>query len=382
MHRKIILFIVMLALVVPATANASISGSANASVSANANKSMSASSSTSTSTSTNAEISPSFEWTAGKPADGKVILTMRGKSIKDLYAFEARFTFDPGYLDLVEAKASMEGFSVSPIVNQNEITFAHTKIGNVNGESGDMIIGTLTFKLKKQGNSTVRWESLKALDHNLSNQTYTIGKSVTVDAKLLPRKVFLDLEGHWAKEDIELLASKGIIEGMDDEHFVPEARITRAQFAALIARALDLKAGGTARSPFTDVAQGSWYEDAVNSAYSVAIIQGKTNISFAPAAPITREEMAVMLMRAKLHSSGATSASVSVSVEKQPTTIVLEFHDIGSISDWAMKDVELAVRLGIMNGRADTKFVPQGLATRAEAAVVLKRLLAGLTTSL
>ncbi|MBP1995156.1 S-layer homology domain-containing protein [Paenibacillus eucommiae] len=373
MHRKIILFIVMLALgvpvplLVPATANANISGSTNASVSTNV--------------SANAEVAPSFEWTAGKPADGKVILTMRGKSIKDLYAFEAGFTFDPGYLELVEAKASMEGFSVSPIVNQNEITFAHTKIGNVNGESGDMIIGTLTFKLKKQGNSTVRWESIKALDHNLSNQMYTIGKSVTVDAKLLPRKVFLDLEGHWAKDDIELLASKGIIEGMDEEHFVPEARITRAQFAALIARALDLKAGGTARSPFTDVAQGSWYEDAVNSAYSAGIIQGKTNISFAPAAPITREEMAVMLMRAKLHASGATSASasasasVSVSVEKLPTTIVLEFHDIGSISDWAMKDVDLAVRLGIMNGRADASFVPQGLATRAEAAVVLKRLL-------
>ncbi|RAV11486.1 S-layer homology domain-containing protein [Paenibacillus contaminans] len=353
MYRKLILFIIMLALGMSATANANISGNTNANASWSASE----------------EMAPSFEWMADEPADGKVILTMRGKSIKDLYAFEARFTFEPGYLELVEAEANMEGFSVSPIVKQNEITIAHTKIGNVNGESGDMVIGTLTFKLKKQGNSTVRWEAIKALDHNLSDQTYKVGKSVTVDAKRLPKKGFLDLIGHWAKEDIELLASKGIIEGMDNEHFMPEAPITRAQFAALIVRALELKTGGAARSPFTDVAQDSWYEDAVNSAYSARIIQGKTNVSFAPADPITREELAVLLMRAKQFALGATST------EKLPP-VELEFHDIDSISDWAMEDVELVVRSGIMNGRTDASFVPQGLTTRAEAAVVLKRLLA------
>ncbi|MBP1990823.1 S-layer homology domain-containing protein [Paenibacillus eucommiae] len=317
-----------------------------------------------------AETASSFLLTANKPVGGKIIVTMSGKNIKDLYGYEVRFTFDPDQLELVEAKSSLDGFSVSPIIKKNEIIIAHTKIGNVTGESGDIIIGTLTFKTKKSGTSSLKWESIKAVDHNLSHQTYSVGQSISVSVASV-KQGFIDLEGHWAKADIELLASKGIIEGMDEDHFVPEAHVTRAQFAAMISRALKLKVA-TKQSPFTDVASASWYKDVVNNAYSAGIIQGITGTSFVPERDITREEMAVMIVRATTYASGS-------SVGENSNVAVVTFADSEAISIWARDGIQTAVRLGIINGRTEDKFVPHGQATRAEAATVIKRLLSALS---
>ncbi|RED52781.1 S-layer homology domain-containing protein [Cohnella phaseoli] len=314
---------------------------------------------------TYAEQAPSFQIAAHKLADGKVIVKMNGNKMKDLYGYEARFTFDPERVELVETASSLDGFSVSPIIKNNEIIIAHTKIGNVSGEYGDIPIGSLTFKMKNHGTSVVRWESMKVVDHNLSNQTFSIGKSITV------AKFFVDLEGHWAKTDIELLASKNIVKGMDEDHYAPDAQVTRAQFVALIARALNLKASSK-QSPFTDVAPGSWYEKELKSAYSTGIIRGITETSFAPGKKITREEMAVMIVRARNYASDSALRDLA------DADSVMTFADSENISEWAKKEIQLAVGLGIMNGRTKIRFVPQDQATRAEAATVIRRLLTSL----
>ncbi|MBP1989835.1 S-layer homology domain-containing protein [Paenibacillus eucommiae] len=319
-------------------------------------------------TAAKAEAAQSFLLTVEQPINDTMIVTMHGKNIKDLYGYEVRISFDPDQLELVEAKSSLDGFSVSPMIKNKEIVLAHTKVGNVTGASGDIRIGTLTFKSKKQGTSTVRWESIKTVDHNLSDQTYSVGNSVSL---ITTKKGFVDLEGHWAKADIELLASKGMIEGMDDDHFVPQAKVTRAQFAALISRALNLKTT-TKQNPFTDVTSGSWYELEVNRAYTAGIIQGITESSFAPEKNITREEMAVMIVRASAH----ISADI---LGKDSKASISAFADSAAISEWAREDIYTSVRLGIINGRAENKFAPQDQATRAEAAVVIKRLLSTLS---
>ncbi|GGD56529.1 S-layer homology domain-containing protein [Paenibacillus nasutitermitis] len=315
---------------------------------------------------TYAEQAPSFLIAAHKLADGKVIVTMSGKNMEDLYGYEARFTFDPDLIELVDATSSLDGFSVSPIIKNNEIIIAHTKIGNVSGDHGDISIGSLTFKIKHHGTSTVRWESMKVVDHHLSNQSFSLGKGITVT------KFFLDLEGHWAQADIELLASKNIVKGVDEDHFIPNAKVTRAQFTALIARALNLKAGSN-QSPFTDVAPGAWYENEVKSAYSIGIIRGITETSFAPEKNITREEMAVMIVRARNY------ASDSALRDPGGADSVMTFADSENISEWAKKEIQFAVGLGIVNGRTKTRFVPRDQATRAEAATVIRRLLTSLS---
>ncbi|MBP1996300.1 S-layer homology domain-containing protein [Paenibacillus eucommiae] len=309
----------------------------------------------------NAEKAPNFLLAVNKSAEGEVTLTMSGKDILDLYGYEARFSFDPDKLELLKVDSNLDGFSVSPIIQKNEIIVAHTKIGNVSGDSGDMTIGTLTFRLKKHGEATVKWESMKVVTDKLKSTSTIVGKSISVS------KNFGDLAGHWAREDIEQLALMGIIQGMDEDHFVPEAKVTRAQFAAMISRALNLK-GTAVQSPFTDVPPDAWYAGVVSSAYSAGIIKGITDSSFAPEQDITREEMTVMMMRAGRYVSEGTFKETG-SVSK------ITFIDAHSISEWAIKDVELAVRVGLINGRSDNTFVPQSQATRAEAAVVIKRLL-------
>lgn len=308
-----------------------------------------------------AEVAPIYLMDVNKPTNGQVTLTLSGKNLVNLYGYEARFSFDSDKLELLEAKSNQEGFSVSPIIKKNEIIIAHTKIGNVVGDSGDLVIGTLKFKIKKPGVTTVKWESMKVVTDQLKTTTTTIGKSVSVS------KAFVDLAGHWAQADIEWLAVKGIIDGVDDDHFKPNGKVTRAQFAAMVSRALNLKTTA-AHIPFTDVASDSWYADVVSNAYSAKIIRGRTDSSFAPEQEITREEMTVMLIRAGKYMSADTFKETG-SVDS------ITFTDANAISKWAIKDVELAVHLGIINGRTKNTFIPKSQSTRAEAAVAIKRLL-------
>lgn len=298
---------------------------------------------------------------ATESANSTFTVTLTGKDIQDLYAYEAKFNFDPKVLEIVKAETKIKGFSVSPIVKDNEITIAHTKIGNVNGEKGNLDIATITFKAKKAGTTAVKWTALKMLDRNLKDQEFTPNKSSEFT------KIFSDIVGHWAKKDIMEMVTKGVVEGMDADNFAPNKNITRAQFAALISRALDLKEG-SGTNPFTDVKSGVWYEDTVKKAYAAGIISGMSKTKFAPDKSITREEMTTMLMRAKAYASG-------VKVDSLASGSTSAFKDDSKISSWAKKSVGFALKSGLMKGRTQTTFAPKASATRAESASVIKRLL-------
>ncbi|MDQ8735148.1 S-layer homology domain-containing protein [Paenibacillus sp. LHD-38] len=296
-------------------------------------------------------------------AKAQFTITLSGENMKDLYAYEVKFKFDPDQLEVVKAESSIKGFSVSPIVKNNEITFAHTKIGNVKGEAGNMDISTITFKAKKAGTAKVNWTSMKIIDQNLKDQSFMLTQSVDFT------KIFSDIVGHWAKDDIMQMVNKSIVEGIDNDRFAPNNNVTRAQFAALIARALKLKEGN-GKNPFADVKAGSWYEETVKSAYAAGIITGLTSSSFAPDKSITREEMSVMLMRAKAYAAG-------VKIDSLKTGSLKGFKDEGDISEWAKKSVGFAIASGLLKGRTASSFSPKKFTTRAESAVVIKRLLSG-----
>jgi hypothetical protein len=312
-----------------------------------------------------AEKASDFEMSlsAKESANAQFTITLSGDNMKDLYAYEVKFKFDPEQLEIVKAESGFKGFSVSPIVKDNEITFAHTKIGNVKGEAGNIDISTITFKAKKPGTAKVNWTSMKIIDRDLKDQAFTMTESVDFT------KIFSDIVGHWAKDDIMQMVSKSIVEGIDNDRFAPNSNVTRAQFAALIARALELKKG-SGNNPFADVKAGSWYEETVKSAYAAGIINGVTSKTFAPDKSITREEMSVMLMRAKAYAAG-------VKVDSLKAGSLKGFKDEGEISEWAKKSVGFATASGLLKGRTATSFAPKKLTTRAESAVVIKRLLSG-----
>ncbi|WP_337098158.1 glycosyl hydrolase 53 family protein [Paenibacillus sp. YIM B09110] len=169
---------------------------------------------------------------------------------------------------------------------------------------------------------------------------------------------------HWAYGPITELASKDIVKGVSATAFEPGRAISRAEFTAMLVSALNLSESTMSHS-FEDVSSSAWYVSAVNTAYNAGIIKGRTAASFDPDALISREEMAVMLVKAYGLQLGKNTAAEAV----------LPFSDLNQISGWALEAVKSAYGLELLKGRTDSGFDPQASLTRAESAAVVYRLL-------
>lgn len=170
---------------------------------------------------------------------------------------------------------------------------------------------------------------------------------------------FTDISGHWAYDDIRYLSEKSIINGKSKELFCPEDCVTRAEFTALLVRTANLQASSDMR--FDDVYSNEWYAQSVSAAAGSGIIFGSGG-KFRPNDNISREEAAVMLMRAcKANGIDVPQGSVS-------------FADSSEISSWAADDINAASALGIIRGMSNGSFMPKKTLTRAESAAVIKRL--------
>jgi hypothetical protein len=177
---------------------------------------------------------------------------------------------------------------------------------------------------------------------------------------------FADIVGHWSQPHVELMASKHIIRGVDAVNFDPDRNITRAQFAALLQRTFGLREAGYA-PVFRDVKPDAWYYGAVQAAAAAGLVKGYDG-EFRPGAVISRQEMAVMLMRA------LTRLGVEVDLtDAQVNSILAVLTDRNAIAPWAREAVAIASDRGIVRGRTVTTFAPVANATRAESATMLQR---------
>jgi len=193
----------------------------------------------------------------------------------------------------------------------------------------------------------------------------------SIYAILEPRKrSFSDLDGHWAKADVELLASKLIVSGVSGTIFAPDSSITRAEFTALLVRALGLKiepnAGGIS---FDDVSKKDWFAPVVEAGVQAGLVKGLSKSKFAPGDRITREQMAVMFGNALafLGHSEMDAGRVPIALSK--------FGDRADISVWARSAVAQSVAAGIISGITEDVIAPSDAATRAQAVVMLRRFL-------
>lgn len=184
---------------------------------------------------------------------------------------------------------------------------------------------------------------------------------------MMYRKTFADTAFHWSRSDVELMASKHIVKGVSDTAFNPDGKVTRAEFAAMVVRALGLPVAAEA-STFTDVATDAWYAGSVRTAAKAGVVLGMGDGTFRPNDRITREQMAVMVTRA------LKAVGKSVTAD-QVETILQAFADRGRISGWARDGVALAAQAGVVQGRDGGVFAPADDATRAEAAAMIKRYL-------
>lgn len=214
---------------------------------------------------------------------------------------------------------------------------------------------------------TGEWTFVPAIFNVVNGQTEVAMKRTgnSLYAVVSSDQSFEDLAGHWAKADVELLASKFVVKGVAAHTFAPNASITRAEFAALLVRALGLNEAEA--SAFSDVPANSWFAGAVGASAKAGLIEGFEDGSFGPDERITREQMAVMIARAMKFAGQQPEAMELAGLAR--------FSDSSAIHEWARGAVAEAVSAGIVNGVTDTTFAPGASATRGEAAVMLKRLL-------
>jgi uncharacterized membrane protein YgcG len=230
-------------------------------------------------------------------------------------------------------------------------------IEGLTGVAADAAAGEFRFVPTRFVFAGGRW---RAVFMRPGNSVYTVVRY---------RKTFQDTERHWGRGDIEALASLRIINGVTEERFDPERRITRAEFASLLVRALGLPLKPPSGT-FADVPASAWYADEVQTAYAAGIVSGRSASSFDPNATITRQEMAAMIGKAAAF-VGAAAASDAGETE-EPLAL---FRDASQIADYAKPYVRYAVSNGIVNGKTPDTFAPEQPATRAEAAAMLHRFL-------
>ena len=176
---------------------------------------------------------------------------------------------------------------------------------------------------------------------------------------------FLDLEGHWSRSQVVALAEAGLVNGMDAHSFEPDRKVTRAMFVTILGRLYGLHEDFVAPISFSDVKEGDWFAPYVTWASLSGIVNGYDDGTFGPGREITREQMALILIRY------CDARGIVLPEETRPAA----FTDEDRISSWALDAVLKSRRCGLVNGREDGRFDPKGTATRAEMCAVIARLM-------
>lgn len=201
--------------------------------------------------------------------------------------------------------------------------------------------------------------------YNGSGNTSNEWNSITEVNIPKPTKQFNDIDGHWAQNEINYMASIGMANGVNDTQFAPEETVNRAEFISMVARADGLAEKEYAGS-FSDVKAGDWFAGQVQAAWDEGMIPPEmvTDGKLQPNAPITREEMCSVIVK-----------TYELNKNKQIPTYGLErFTDQAEISDYAKPYVEKGLSLRLIKGVEENLFAPKDSATRAQAVVMVKRL--------
>ncbi|MBQ8525435.1 MAG: S-layer homology domain-containing protein [Clostridia bacterium] len=193
--------------------------------------------------------------------------------------------------------------------------------------------------------------------------TSAAGSGAIVAAPAVQSSTFTDIASvPWAVEAINSLASIGVVNGTSATTFEPSRSITREEFAAILYRGFGFDKVAVNGS-FSDVSISDWYYEPVMQLSSLGIINGVGDGSFGTGKTITRQDMAVMIYRAAAAANAQFTAGGVI------------FADGDSIADYALAAVDALSGAQIINGVGNDMFNPMGNATRAEATVILSRIM-------
>ena len=198
----------------------------------------------------------------------------------------------------------------------------------------------------------------------------TGGSTVCPGGPSCPSYGFRDVAGpaDWSHEGIDYCVRRSLMVGTGVGTFSPDMACSRAQIVQILYNLSGDKTDyGNYYLPFTDVAPGDWFYEAVAWAYANDIVAGTSASTFAPNDVITREQMAVILYgyTAKF-APEFTGNAASLST----------FPDAGSVANWAYTAMSWAVGNGLISGMGSggvSYLAPQGSATRAQASAIIMR---------
>lgn len=178
--------------------------------------------------------------------------------------------------------------------------------------------------------------------------------------------VYTDIEDvEWAKNAIYALSESGILNGVGEGLFAPNQNVKREEFVKILVEAFKIDASAALNVGFSDVTAGAWYEKYINAGVMTGAINGVGDNRFGVGQTITRQDMAVMAYRFARYAG----------VEFENGADIGNFSDRGAIASYAAEAISALYSEGIVTGMSDSKFAPLSTATRAQAAVMVHRLL-------
>ena len=307
------------------------------------------------------------DWTGGtvSKVDGWDVLTLDNRDVK-----EVTYKYDTG-----NARIGKVAFTLKTEVPAKYITISFDPNGGTGTMKPMRVKAGVGYTLPEctftppEGKEFAGWLAVNGNVYPAGEVvTFSIDQSLQATwkdtAEVDVTEMFSDVTKNWAYPGIQYCVTHQLMSGVGGNLFAPKMTTTRAQIVQILYNLEgEPKVSGT--TPFTDLTQ-NWYKDAVLWAYQTGVVSGTSATTFAPDLPVTREQIAVILMEymtrvLKLERTW-TPADLSV------------FPDAGSVSGWAKDALADAVALGLISGASNggqTYLEPQGSATREQVATIL-----------
>ena len=236
-----------------------------------------------------------------------------------------------------------------------------TGVTNTNTRASTVAFEIINDDVSNPESNAAVWQTRYVTPRQDSESVYMAQK-----ANMASLDKFSDMKDHWAHYDVEYMANEGLVSGVSETEFNPEAKISRAEYVTILDRAMkyELVSGES----YADVSADAWYAPYVATAKANGLLNGlPTEDGFKPEQPITREEMALFTYNA-IKATKRNDEWVKTLPDSWAS-----FTDTQSVSDWATDALKYLIQTGIIKGTSETTVSPMENATRAQGAVILKR---------
>lgn len=192
--------------------------------------------------------------------------------------------------------------------------------------------------------------------------TSPVDKMPTIPAP----KEFTDVpDNFWASKFIDTLSSRNVIKGFNDNSFLPNKPVTRAEFASILQQAFD-KAGSGKVLQFSDISGDFWAKGAINESVRMGFLSGYPDSNFKPEQPIPRVQVIVALV----------SGLGNLKAPANPEQVISIYKDAQDIPNYAKEKVAIATTKGLVVNHPDPQaFAPNREATRAEVTAMIHQTL-------